>query len=306
MTRIARSAAATLVAAAGLAVPLGVATPAQAAACTSPDGVTVLVDFNQLGGGVPVVCAPGGGTASTLFTQAGFPLTYAQRQPGFVCRVSGVPTSDPCQNTAPEEAYWGLYWSTGEPGASWTFSTLGVASLKVPDGGLVAFSWDQNPGRELPSAPATRPAAAPTPTPTPKPAPKPTPQPQPSSSPTVRPSPAPSAEPSTAGPTPDPTATATTGPTSSPDASPSASPSETATPAPSDSPGASSTASPGLPITDASPTSEAPGFSDDPVPAAEPTEPDDDGLPGWVPLVVVGLLFAGAGTAVVLRRRPSA
>ena len=105
VTVVARSAVATLVAAVGLAVPLAVSGPAEAAACTRQDGVTVVVDFNQLGGGVPAVCAPGGGTASTLFTQARFPLTYAQRQPGFVCRVSGVPTSDPCQNTAPEEAY---------------------------------------------------------------------------------------------------------------------------------------------------------------------------------------------------------
>ncbi len=90
-----------LTVAAGLVATTATAGPAAAAECRGSSGVTVVVDFNSLGGGVQGACVNRGGRASSLFTSAGFPLKYAQRQPGFVCRVSGVPTSDPCTNTAP-------------------------------------------------------------------------------------------------------------------------------------------------------------------------------------------------------------
>jgi len=169
------TAAVLVTAAAGLVGALGAAAPAQAADCAS-SGVTVIADFNQLGGGVPTVCVSDGGgkTASTLFEAAGQPLTQAKRQQGFVCRVAGKPADDPCVNASPDTAYWGLWWSDGEPGSSWTYSTLGAYSLKVPAGGRVALSWDQVDGKELPSASASRPAA-PTPNPTPTPAPTPAP-----------------------------------------------------------------------------------------------------------------------------------
>ena len=54
----------------------------------------------------------------------GFSLTYVQRQPGFVCRINGAPASDPCVNTPPADAYWGLWWSDGKSG-SWTYSSVG-------------------------------------------------------------------------------------------------------------------------------------------------------------------------------------
>ena len=43
------------------------------------------------------VCDAGGGgkAASSLFTGAGFPLTYVQRQPGFVCRINQRPRPRP-------------------------------------------------------------------------------------------------------------------------------------------------------------------------------------------------------------------
>ena len=92
--------------------------PAVAAGCSGSTGVTVVVDHHQLGGGVQQACdADGGGkAASTVFPDSGFPLTYVQRQPGFVCRVSGAPASDPCVNTPPASAYWSLWWSDGKSG----------------------------------------------------------------------------------------------------------------------------------------------------------------------------------------------
>ena len=131
MSIIARLVAVALVAAAAsLAVP---SPAAYAAPCTGDSGVSVVVDFNGLGGGVQQVCVSGGGgdTASSLFPAAGFPLSYASRQPGFVCRVKGVPTSDPCVNTAPADAFWGLWWSDGDA-SSWTFSSLGRSVAEHP------------------------------------------------------------------------------------------------------------------------------------------------------------------------------
>ena len=105
-------AAAVLAAAAYAAAPVP---PASAAACSTGHGVTVVVDFHELGGGVQTGCvADGAGdTAAELFPAAGFSLSYVQRQPGFVCRVEGVPAEDPCVNTPPADAYWALYWSDG-------------------------------------------------------------------------------------------------------------------------------------------------------------------------------------------------
>ena len=125
--------------------------PAVAAGCTGSTGVTVVVDHHQLGGGVQQACdADGGGkAASTVFPDSGFPLTYVQRQPGFVCRVAGAPASDPCVNTPPASAYWSLWWSDGKSG-TWTYSSTGVGSLKVPDGGYVAFSWQGQDGKAAP------------------------------------------------------------------------------------------------------------------------------------------------------------
>jgi hypothetical protein len=136
--------------------------PAAAAGCTGSGGVTVVVDYHQLGGGVQQACdADGGGkAASTVFPDSGFPLTYVQRQPGFVCRVSGAPSSDPCVNTPPARAYWSLWWSDGTSG-SWTYASTGVGSLTVPDGGYVAFSWQGQDGKAAPGV-APTPRTAPT------------------------------------------------------------------------------------------------------------------------------------------------
>lgn len=175
MTRFVRLAAATvLVAAAGLTAPA----PAYAAACSTSDGVSVVVDFHELGGGLQQVCdAVGGGQkASSLFPDNGFPLDYVQRQPGFVCRVSDAPADDPCVNTPPANAYWGVWWSDGTS-SGWTYSSVGVGSLTIPDGGSVALSWN---GSSAKSPPGASPPQHSTQEPTGKPAPAKPPPTQPS------------------------------------------------------------------------------------------------------------------------------
>lgn len=114
------------------------------AAC-SPDEVTVVVDFNELGGRTRVACTPGQGTAARLFDAAGFPLTAASvpGMQGFVCRVSGQPADGPCTQG---NAYWSLWWSataTGGRSADWSYATLGVDQLKPGPGGYVGFAWHE-------------------------------------------------------------------------------------------------------------------------------------------------------------------
>jgi hypothetical protein len=236
--------------------------------------VSVVVDFGALGGGIQTGCdATGNRNAAKAFADTGHPLTYAQRQPGFVCRVDGAPASDPCVNTAPADAYWGLYWSDGTSG--WKYSTLGVGSLTVPAGGSVAFSW-QDGGTADP--PGTGPASpAPSPTTTPRPTRTPT---TAKASPTAH---AGAAKPSG-------TVTATTAATRS--ATPSATPSVDGSVSPSTAP-----AGPASPTTSAPVAAAAPGTR---LEAAH----EDGRLPWWLPVgVVLGL---GGVSATVWRARRQA
>jgi len=137
------------------------AAPVQAsvtsASCPPGRGVSVVIEFNGLDHEDVQACAEseGGESAARLLRDAGLALTSVQRQPGFVCRVSGLPEQDPCVNTPPADAYWSLWWSDGSSD-SWTYAATGVEGLQVPAGGSVALVWD---GRQGDVAPATAPGA---------------------------------------------------------------------------------------------------------------------------------------------------
>jgi hypothetical protein len=302
--RLAAAVALALTAATGL---LGLATaPAIAAAC-SGKGVNVVVDYNGLGGGVQRGCDPGGGneTADRVFPDAGFPLSYAQRQPGFVCRVKGAPSSDPCVNASPANAYWGLYWSDGKSGR-WTYSSSGVGSLKVPDGGFLAFSWQDGGPADPPGAAAVN--NQPAPTRPPKPA--------PSKAPSKAPSPAPTRGDGSGGgaggvsigggqtgnadalPPPSEAGARATAEPPSATASRTRRPAARATPSASASAGASATPS-GSPTSDAEVRTLTSSAAVD---TASGT--DDEGqLSPWVPVGVLMILTAAGGGAALWRRR---
>jgi hypothetical protein len=289
LTRLRPAVAVLVTAAAGGLGALATPGPAAAAACPGTGGVTVVVEYGALGGGTEVSCAPEGGrTAERLLEDTGHALTYVQRFPGFVCRINGLPADDPCVNTPPADAYWGLWWSDGESG-KWSYSSLGAASLTIPAGGYVAMVWDGSAGDVRPQTGAP---AHPTPTPTPTPTKKP--------SPTQAPTPSPRAT--------DPaTPTATVAGTATPE--PTSRPSRTKTPKPSLS---SSSAAPSPSAETTAPDPSAEPSSDEQTDSAgpfdEPVSPaassDDGGLPSWVaPVVVVVLLGAAGGVAVARRRR---
>ncbi len=274
--------------------------PASAALC-SGKGVNVVVDFNGLGGGVQKGCDPNGANrgADKVFPAAGFILKYATRQPGFVCRVNGTPGNDPCVNTAPANAYWGLFWSDGKSG-KWSYASSGVGGLKVPSGGFVAFSWQGSQSKDPPST--TPRNSAPAPKPTPKPTPKPKPTAKPGNGAT---GPTKTARPTkTAAPTVDPTTAATqAGAKASASAAPSATASASADPSAS----AAATASETLSSETLAPTDEdSPATASRPVNGTFQTDDDGGGLPTWVPVVVIVGLAGGAGGALWWRRRTGA
>ncbi|MCW2819123.1 MAG: hypothetical protein JWR42_1910, partial [Marmoricola sp.] len=181
---------------AGGLVGAGAGSGSGAASAASCSGVNVVLDRHGLGGGVRQACDPAGSgqPASVVFGHAGFQLSYAQREPGFVCRVNGAPSSDPCVNTSPSNAYWGLYWSNGTSG-TWNYASTGVGGLKVPKGGWVAFSW-QNGGSADPPGVTPR-SAAPAPSKAPSSGPSKAPGKAPSKAPSKAPATAPSKAPGT-------------------------------------------------------------------------------------------------------------
>jgi hypothetical protein len=161
MRRFAGAAAAVVVAVAGGAAP---AEPAAAAGtagyCADGNGVTVVVDFNELGGGVVIRCAPGDqATGLSALKNAGLRIAGTTRWgESFVCRIEGRPTvaTEPCVDTPPASAYWS-YWHASN-GGSWTYSDKGVRNRKPPSGSFEG--WSFSTGRTQATAP--RPDAAPT------------------------------------------------------------------------------------------------------------------------------------------------
>ena len=278
-------AAALVVAAPALGVVLPSA-PASAAACSGASGVTVVVDPHGLGGGVRAICdgSGGGAKASTLFTRNGFDLTYVQRQPGFVCQIDGAPASDPCVNTPPADAYWGLFWSDGTTG-TWSYATAGAAALTIPDGGYVAFSWQGSTAKALPGVTPTAHAST-------------------SPSPSPNPSASPSGGHSSGGGTGSGSGSADpTSPPATPSSTPSTTGDSSASPTDDAKPRKHRSKHPGAAV---APTPSPSASADPPVTeaAAEPTAARTGGLPGWVvPALLVLLAGSAAGIAVFRRTR---
>lgn len=165
-------ASAALTAGAGSVVPAAAATDAAADAssttgtCAEGHGVTVVVEPAALGGKAEVACDPDGGgrTADRIFADTGHRLARVSSSPDFVCKVDGRPANASCAQVPPADAYWSLWSSDGT--SPWTYATIGVDGLTVPDGGAVAFTWVDGNGDGTPVtqlAGANRSSASPSP-----------------------------------------------------------------------------------------------------------------------------------------------
>jgi hypothetical protein len=125
-------------------VPVVAAAPAAAASgvCTNNVDVTIVVDFQGLGAGVSVVCAPGPVSSGLdAFDRAGVTWEGTQRFPGLVCRIAGQPTAstEACVNAPPPTAYWS-YWIAPR-GGSWCYSSLGAGNRTPPPGSVEGWSF---------------------------------------------------------------------------------------------------------------------------------------------------------------------
>lgn len=143
--------------------------PAGADTCGTAAGVSVVVDFGGLGGGVQTGCAPGDPTSGLAALQsAGFGYSFVPNRPGFVCRVNSLP--DPC-NGAPAHAYWSYWYAPA--GGTWTYSNLGAASRDPAPGSAEGWAFGDGDPPGVPPPQAAPPGPAPTPTVAPGPVPTP-------------------------------------------------------------------------------------------------------------------------------------
>ncbi|WP_442932256.1 hypothetical protein [Micromonospora sp. NBC_01699] len=126
--------------------------------CTSGSGVTVVVDFQQLGGTTIVRCFPQSsrGTGLDALKGAGFQIAGAQRWgEAFVCRVENRPSAveqvpisgnpdyrEACVDTPPAKAYWS-YWHAGN-NCPWQYSQWGVKNRDFVQGGFEGWSFSLN------------------------------------------------------------------------------------------------------------------------------------------------------------------
>lgn len=107
--------------------------------CAQPDGVTVVIDFQQLGG-VSLRCGEGSAVDGfDALGRAGISFRTATRSPGFLCRIADLPTTDPCITPAPATAYWS-YWLASR-GGPWCYSNLGAGNRRPPPGTVEGWSF---------------------------------------------------------------------------------------------------------------------------------------------------------------------
>lgn len=146
-----------LVVAAALLVASGVpAASAEGAvsgeACEPGEGVTVVVDFGSLPGGVVVGCAPGAqANGFAALAAAGFTVGF-DGGPGMVCTIDGRPVEGYpfCWSTG---GYWS-YWKKDRGGA-WDFSRTGGGSGPVAVDAVEGWSWAADFSSVPPSADET-------------------------------------------------------------------------------------------------------------------------------------------------------
>lgn len=135
--------------------------------CRSATGVTVVVDFQQLGGTTIVRCNPQAsrGTGLDALKGAGFQIAGVQRWgEAFICRIENRPSAvedipvvgrgtyrEACKDTPPAAAYWS-YWHAGN-NCPWEYSQWGVKNRDFIPGGFEGWSFSLNATAETNPSP---------------------------------------------------------------------------------------------------------------------------------------------------------
>jgi len=159
---------AAIAAGVGWGAPAAAFPAAATAGVCAGHGVTVVIEPASLGGKAEIACdADGAGrTAARIFADTGHRLTRVSSSPDFVCKVDIRPADASCGQVPPADAYWSLWWSDGS--SPWTYASVGVDGLTVPDGGAVAFTWVDGSNDGTPRTALASAAASPTASPSPR------------------------------------------------------------------------------------------------------------------------------------------
>lgn len=143
--------------------------------CQNNEGVTVVVDYQELTGNPEVRCVTGDPETGVEATEnAGFPITgTAQFGKAFVCRIANRPAADEsiprssnpdyteaCVRTPPADAYWS-YWHSSDQGQTWEYSNLGAGGYDPEPGEWEGWSFSLNATASTNPEPRTDLALAP-------------------------------------------------------------------------------------------------------------------------------------------------
>ncbi|WP_318306031.1 hypothetical protein [Amycolatopsis solani] len=140
------------------------AAPASAAgtdgACPEGGGVTVVVDFGDLGPQPVIRCAPGTPANGIAALQdAGIEVAGSQKYGlAVACRIAGQPGPDveSCAGMPSATAYWS-YWHASA-GGTWTSSQEGAQTAKPVAGGFEGWAFARpKTADDLPSPPKVAP-----------------------------------------------------------------------------------------------------------------------------------------------------
>ncbi|MFC5286535.1 LPXTG cell wall anchor domain-containing protein [Actinokineospora guangxiensis] len=160
LTRTLVPLAVTLVVAAGGASPAAAVDHSKGhpGFCKNATGVTVVIDFQQLGGTTIVRCNPRStrGTGLDALKGAGLQIAGVQRWgEAFICRIENRPSAvevipvegkgdyrEHCVDTPPAGGYWS-YWHSGN-NCAWDYSQWGVKNRDFVPGGFEGWSFSLN------------------------------------------------------------------------------------------------------------------------------------------------------------------
>ena len=125
------------------------------------NAVTIVIDYQDLGGGVKTYCVsnltkPTTGLGALTAAGVSFQGTTSDGS-AFVCRINGRPSAtetmtlpngdkytEKCVTSPPGSAYWS-YW-TAKPGGSWSYASQGAASRQVVFGSYEGWSFSLGGG----------------------------------------------------------------------------------------------------------------------------------------------------------------
>ena len=108
-------------------------------ACTDGQGITLVVDFQSLGGGVNLRCAAQPiNNGYDAFRRANVSYETVEGK-DFVCRIAALPEDANCSAYPPGNHYWSYWWA--KPGGDWTYATKGAGAHKPVPGAYEGWSF---------------------------------------------------------------------------------------------------------------------------------------------------------------------